>query len=207
MTNEFIALVKNTTLVLIVSILDLLGIAQAALADPNWVGMNKEAYVFAGLIYWSAASAFRASGSRWSAAGRRARTPSMHTLHHRLRAGEIFRRDRRVAARGVGLVVDTRAVAASRRPGFSKRQLAAGLDKAGIGYLHLQKLGTPKEGRDAARGGNLTKLFDIYEKHLATPDARAQLDELTTIVSRAAPYACSATSATSSTATASASRN
>ena len=37
---------------LIVSILDLLGIAQAALADPNWVGMNKEAYAFAGLLYW-----------------------------------------------------------------------------------------------------------------------------------------------------------
>jgi len=52
MTNEFIALVKNTTLVLIVSILDLLGIAQAALADPNWVGMNKEAYAFAGILYW-----------------------------------------------------------------------------------------------------------------------------------------------------------
>jgi len=83
---------------------------------------------------------------------------------------------------GVGLVVDTRAVAASRRPGFSKRQLAAGLDEAGIGYLHLQKLGTPKEGRDAARGGHLKKLFDIYEKHIATPDAAAQLDELTTIV-------------------------
>ena len=45
----------------------------------------------------------------------------------------------------VGLVVDTRAVAASRRPGFSKRQLAAGLDAAGIGYLHLQKLGTPRK--------------------------------------------------------------
>jgi len=82
----------------------------------------------------------------------------------------------------VGLVVDTRAVAASRRPGFSKRQLAAGLDQAGIGYLHLQKLGTPKEGRDAARSGHLTKLFDIYEKHLATPEAREQLDELTGIV-------------------------
>ena len=52
MTNEFISLIKNTSLVLIVSILDLLGIAQAALADPNWVGMNKEAYAFAGLIYW-----------------------------------------------------------------------------------------------------------------------------------------------------------
>jgi general L-amino acid transport system permease protein len=52
MTNEFISLIKSTTLVLIVSILDLLGIAQAALADPNWVGMNKEAYAFAGMLYW-----------------------------------------------------------------------------------------------------------------------------------------------------------
>ena len=88
---------------------------------------------------------------------------------------------------GVRLVVDTRAVAASRRPGFSKRQLAAGLDVAGIGYLHLQKLGTPKEGRDAARSGNLTKLFDIYERHLATPDAREQVDELTAIVRSGRP--------------------
>jgi len=52
MTNEFIALLKNTSLVLIVSILDLLGVAQAALADPAWVGMTMEAYVFAGTIYW-----------------------------------------------------------------------------------------------------------------------------------------------------------
>jgi general L-amino acid transport system permease protein len=52
MTNEFIALLKNTSLVLIVSILDLLGVAQAALADPAWVGMTREAYVFAGTIYW-----------------------------------------------------------------------------------------------------------------------------------------------------------
>jgi uncharacterized protein (DUF488 family) len=88
---------------------------------------------------------------------------------------------------GVGLIVDTRAVAASRRPGFSKRQLAAGLDQAGIGYLHLQKLGTPKEGREAARSGNLKKLFDIYEKQLATPEAREQLDELTSIVQSGRP--------------------
>ncbi len=52
MTNEFIALLKNTSLVLIVSILDLLGVAQAALADPAWVGMTMEAYVFAGAISW-----------------------------------------------------------------------------------------------------------------------------------------------------------
>ena len=38
----------------------------------------------------------------------------------------------------VSLLVDTRAVAASRKPGFSKRQLAATLDENGIAYLHLQ---------------------------------------------------------------------
>jgi general L-amino acid transport system permease protein len=68
MTNEFISLVKNTTLVLVVSILDLLGIAQASLADPNWVGMNMEAYVFAGAIYWFICFAL----SRWSRAQERA---------------------------------------------------------------------------------------------------------------------------------------
>jgi uncharacterized protein (DUF488 family) len=87
----------------------------------------------------------------------------------------------------VGLIVDTRAIAASRRPGFSKRQLAAGLDEAGIDYLHLQKLGTPKQGRDAARSGNLLKLFDVYEKHLATPEAGEQLDELTQLVRSGRP--------------------
>jgi uncharacterized protein (DUF488 family) len=88
---------------------------------------------------------------------------------------------------GAGLIVDTRAVAASRRPGFSKRQLAAGLDEAGIGYLHLQKLGTPKEGRDAARSGNMAKLFDIYEKQLVTPAAREQMDELAALVQSGRP--------------------
>jgi general L-amino acid transport system permease protein len=62
MTNEFIALFKSTTLVLIVSLFDLLGIAQAALADPAWVGMNMEAYVFAGAIYWFTCFAL----SQWS---------------------------------------------------------------------------------------------------------------------------------------------
>ncbi len=47
----------------------------------------------------------------------------------------------------VKLLVDTRAVAASRKPGFSKRQLAAASTKKASRYLHLQKLGTPAEGR------------------------------------------------------------
>ena len=82
----------------------------------------------------------------------------------------------------VRLLVDVRAVAASRRPGFSKRQLAAGLDERGIGYLHLQGLGTPKEGRLAARSGDAKTMLRIYEKHLKKPQAREELDELTSLV-------------------------
>jgi uncharacterized protein (DUF488 family) len=81
----------------------------------------------------------------------------------------------------VAMLVDVRAVAASRRPGFSKRQLTAGLDQRGIRYLHLRGLGTPKEGRLAARRGDLAKLFDVYQAHLATPEAREELDELTAL--------------------------
>jgi len=79
---------------------------------------------------------------------------------------------------GVGLLVDVRAVAASRRPGFSKRQLAAGLDEHGIGYVHLQKLG---EGRLAARSGHAGEMLRIFERHLKTPEAQHELDELTAL--------------------------
>ena len=82
----------------------------------------------------------------------------------------------------VKLLVDTRAVAASRKPGFSKRQLAATLDENGIAYLHLQKLGTPDEGRQAARAGKLDTLWKIYAKHLKTPEAIEAMDELVSIV-------------------------
>ena len=82
----------------------------------------------------------------------------------------------------VQLLVDTRAVAASRRPGFSKRQLAAALDEAGIDYLHLQKLGTPAQGREASRAGNYVELWRIYDKHIETPQAREELDELVALV-------------------------
>jgi uncharacterized protein (DUF488 family) len=81
----------------------------------------------------------------------------------------------------VGLLVDVRAVAASRRPGFSKRQLAAGLDENGIRYVHLQKLGTPKEGRLAARSGRAGEMLRIFERHLSTREAKEQLDELAAI--------------------------
>jgi len=82
----------------------------------------------------------------------------------------------------IELVVDTRAVAASRRPGFSKRQLMASLDEAGIGYLHLQKLGTPAEGREAARAGDTRTLWRIYDKHIKKPEPQAELGELVDLI-------------------------
>jgi uncharacterized protein (DUF488 family) len=82
----------------------------------------------------------------------------------------------------VKLLVDTRAVAASRRPGFSKRQLAAALDEQGIGYVHLQKLGTPAEGRQAARSGDLDALWRIYDKHIKGTQAQEALDELLALI-------------------------
>lgn len=82
----------------------------------------------------------------------------------------------------IELLVDTRAVAASRRPGFSKRQLAAALDEEGISYVHLQKLGTPAEGRAAARSGDTDTLWRIYEKHIRSTDAQRELHELVGLI-------------------------
>jgi uncharacterized protein (DUF488 family) len=87
----------------------------------------------------------------------------------------------------VKLLVDTRAVAASRKPGFSKKQLAAGLDDEGIAYLHLQKLGTPDEGRQAAHSGKMDVMWRIYAKHLKTPGAIEAMNELVSIVKSGQP--------------------
>ena len=88
---------------------------------------------------------------------------------------------------GVKLLVDVRAIASSRRPGFSKTQLAAGLDERGISYIHLRGLGTPKDGREAARSGDMKALSKIYHAHLKKPEARAEMDELAALVMKAGP--------------------
>jgi len=88
---------------------------------------------------------------------------------------------------GVKLLVDVRAVTSSRRPGFSKNQLASGLDERGIAYIHLKALGTPKEGRQAARSGDYDQLKKIYSAHLKKPKARQELDELSALVRKAGP--------------------
>lgn len=76
---------------------------------------------------------------------------------------------------GVRTLVDVRAVPLSRKPGFSKRALAAALEGRGIGYRHLQRLGTPAEGRQAARSGDHDKMRRLYLEHLQAPDAQAEM--------------------------------
>ena len=81
----------------------------------------------------------------------------------------------RLKAAGVETLVDVRAVAASRRAGFSKTLLAASLAEAGIDYVHLRQLGTPKPGREAARKGRIAEMTAIFEEHMTEPGAQLEL--------------------------------
>jgi uncharacterized protein (DUF488 family) len=81
----------------------------------------------------------------------------------------------RLKSAGVELLIDVRAVAASRRAGFSKTLLSASLNEAGIGYVHLRQLGTPKPGRDAARKGRIAEMHEIFKAHMVEPGAQLEL--------------------------------
>lgn len=77
-------------------------------------------------------------------------------------------------AAGVERVIDVRALPLSRRPGFSKSPLRAALEQAGIEYVHLKALGTPADGRAAARAGRHAELERIYAGQLELPEAIVQ---------------------------------
>lgn len=79
---------------------------------------------------------------------------------------------------GVKRVIDVRALPLSRRPGFSKTPLRAALDEAGIEYVHLKALGTPSEGRSAARAGRQEDLERIYASQLELPEAIVQAEQM-----------------------------
>lgn len=79
---------------------------------------------------------------------------------------------------GVERVIDVRALPLSRRPGFSKTILANTLREAGIEYVHLKALGTPKEGRDAAKKGDVMTLERVYDSQLQLPEVQAQAAQM-----------------------------
>ena len=82
---------------------------------------------------------------------------------------------------GVERVIDVRAVPLSRKPGFSKNVLAAGLKEAGIDYVHLKALGTPPAGREAARKGRMAEMHRIFAEQLETPEAAVQAAQMTAL--------------------------
>lgn len=79
---------------------------------------------------------------------------------------------------GVTVLADVRAVAVSRKRGFSKKSLRVRLEAEGIAYLHFVELGDPKPGREAARAGLFSEFRRIYAEHLRGDEARAALDVL-----------------------------
>ena len=98
---------------------------------------------------------------------------TIHTIGYEKAAFADFLATLRGAA--VRTVIDVRDLPLSRRPGFSKRSLAAALAEAGIGYVHLRALGTPPAGREANRRKQWPLFWQIVEQRLATGEAALDL--------------------------------
>jgi len=88
---------------------------------------------------------------------------------------------------GIERVIDVRAVPNSRRPGFSKNPLKNALAEVGIDYVHLKALGTPADGRAAARAGRHADLERIYAGQLDLPEAIVQSEQMRELADDNAP--------------------
>jgi len=62
--GSFISLFKDTSLVAIVGLFDLLRVAQVVVAQPDWLGLQKESYAFVALIFWIVAFAMSRASQR-----------------------------------------------------------------------------------------------------------------------------------------------
>jgi len=82
-----------------------------------------------------------------------------------------------LTAAGVATLIDVRERPISRRPGFSRRQLEAAIEEAGMRYLSLRALGTPPEGREANRRREWDRFWHIVKARLASPEAELALHE------------------------------
>lgn len=79
---------------------------------------------------------------------------------------------------GVNVLADVRAVALSRKNGFSKTALRTRLEAEGIVYIHFVELGDPKTGREAAKAGRHDEFLRIYNSHLSRAEAKGALKVL-----------------------------
>jgi uncharacterized protein (DUF488 family) len=84
-----------------------------------------------------------------------------------------------LAENGISAVVDIRAIPYSRRKDLCKKALAEKLTEIGIEYVHLGRLGSPKELRDKVRNdGDYDYFFKEYQRYLdeQTETLKALLD-------------------------------
>jgi uncharacterized protein (DUF488 family) len=86
---------------------------------------------------------------------------------------------------GIVTLIDVRDRPQSRRAGFSKRQLQAAIEGAGMRYLHLKALGTPAEGREANHRHEWERFWRIVDDKLATAEAELALQQVATIAAEA----------------------
>jgi len=100
------------------------------------------------------------------------RTPLYSIGYEKATLGEVIAILRRA---GVAVLLDVRDRPISRRPGFSKRQLAAAVDEAGMRYVHLAALGTPPEGRLANRRREWERFWAIVDDKLGRAEAERDL--------------------------------
>lgn len=82
---------------------------------------------------------------------------------------------------GITRVIDVREVPWSRRPEYAKGALAARLTSAGIEYVHLRGLGTPKPGREAVRSGDIETFEAIFHAHMGSAAAQTDLARAVTL--------------------------
>lgn len=90
-----------------------------------------------------------------------------------------------LTAAGVQQLIDVRALPLSRRPGFSKTALRAGLAERGIDYVHLRALGTPPAGREAARRGRHAEMAALYRDVLTEPAAIVAAEQVRALAGEA----------------------
>lgn len=109
------------------------------------------------------------------------RVVRVHTIGYQQRTG-IELVQALVAAR-VEFLVDVRAVPMSRKPDFRKNRLAGFLEEAGIKYIGMPGLGTPKFLRDKlAADRNYDEFFDQFRHHLKS--VAAHVESLTRLTDR-----------------------
>ncbi len=78
-------------------------------------------------------------------------------------------------ANRVATLIDVREVAWSRRREYAGKALTEMLAAAGIAYVHLKGLGTPKSGRAAAKAGDRAGFEAIFGAHTRTPEFQSDL--------------------------------